>query len=121
MTFDINSISASFIFAFLKENWDELVLLGYTIARCVDSIKSLIERDFYGFLVYAAVYFPTFVFLAASLFFNISRMMFTGYVVSASLMFLLLVNLIENKNESEKKMLSNGMFTVILCGSLIFG
>lgn len=123
MTFDINSISASFIFNFLKEYWDELVLLGYTAVQCVKSVKSIFDGIPSIFLICAPVYFPTLIFLIASIFFNVSRMMFTGYIVGASIMLVLLVNVMNEikKDEELKKMASNGMFTVILCGALIFG
>lgn len=116
MTPDIASIVN-----FVKENWDELLLLIFTIVQCFYCFVNLKDRDFYIFFIYAPVYFPTLLLLVASLFFNLSWRMLSGYVIGASLVTIVTLLCYGKGGEYTKKVIANGLFTVFVCFSLLLG
>ena len=114
MTLDFASIVN-----FLKENWDELLLLVFAIVQCVLCFIWLKRREFYIFFTDAPVYFPTLLLLVASLFFNTTWNLLSGYVVGASIV-MVVSNLCYNSGgEYTKKAIVNGLFTVWVSLSLI--
>ena len=106
---------------FVKENWDELLLLIFTIIQCVWCFIWLKRRDFYIFFTDSAVYFPTLLLLVASLFFNTTWRLLSGYVVGASLVSVVSMVCYFKGGENTKKAILNGLFTVFVALSLILG
>ena len=104
---------------FLKDNWDGVLLLGFTAVQCLLCILTLFQGKIFAALMAGAVYYPAAVLLVGSMFFGESWMMLTGYVVGVSLTYS--VALWGVKDESLSKPMTNGFFTVVLCLSLIFG
>ena len=116
MPFDVASI-----INFVKENWDELILLGFVIVQCISCVVMLFQKKFTTLLEPASIYFPALVLLVASLFFNLSWNMLSGYVLGSSLMLSIgLWNPYYDVGKKGKKVMANGFFTVMICLSLIF-
>ncbi len=117
----MGSLDLSTVVNYLKENWDEVLLLGFTIVQCMIAIICLFRKYSDYFFMFGPIYFPTLVLLIAKMFFGVSWVALTGYVVGASVV--MLVSLwgsgIEDKNIG--KMIANGAFTAVLCLSLLFG
>ena len=106
---------------FLKDNWDEVLLLGFTVIQCLTCIIMLFRRDLPYFLMFAPVYYPALVLLVASLFYNTSWMLLTGYVVGSSLTMSVALWSYGGDEKNVGKAMANGFFTVMICAHLIFG
>lgn len=116
------TLDVAFMVNFAKENWDELALLVFTFVMFIISFAGLFNRNFFGFLEMISVYFPALVFLVAKLFYNTSWMLLTGYVAGSSLA--LSISFFAVKDDNDKttaKIKANGIFTAVICLSLIFG
>ena len=117
----MGSLDASTIVGYLKANWDEVLLLGFTVVQCMTAIISLFRKQLDFFFMFAPVYFPTLILLIASMFYGQSWIALTGYVVGASITMLVTLWSSSIEHKSIGKMITNGAFTAILCLSLIFG
>ena len=116
---DLVSGGAGTFVDFIRGNWDDIILLAFTLVQCFRCIIMLFKREFSSFLMFAPVYFPALVLLTAGLLYNTSWMLLTGYVVGSSLT--MSVALWGNKSEDDStgKFMANGFFTVLFCLHLI--
>ena len=73
------------ILEYCKANWDEILLLGFTVIQCILIIVSIFQKRWDTLLLYAPVYFPTLILLIAKMFYGQSWMALTSYVVGTSI------------------------------------
>ena len=120
MTPEIATMDAGSIVDFLKNNWDEVLLLLFTVIQCFTCIIMLFRRKPSYFFMFAPVYYPALALLVASLFYNTSWMLLTGYVIGSSLTMSVALWSYGGDEKNVGKAMANGFFTVMICAHLIF-
>ena len=118
---EIAFMDAGSLVEFLRGNWDDIVLLAFTLIQCFRCIIMLFRRKFGSFFMFAPVYFPALVLLAAGLLYNTSWMLLTGYVLGSSLVMSFALWSCGGEDKSVGKIMANGFFTVLFCLHLIWG
>ena len=118
---DLVSGGAGTFVDFIRGNWDDIILLAFTLVQCFRCIIRLFKRDFSFFFMFAPVYFPALVLLAAGLLYNTSWLLLTGYVVGSSLTMSVALWAYSAEDNSVGKPMANGFFTVLFCLHLILG
>lgn len=118
---DLVSGGAGGLLEFLRGNWDDIILLAFTLVQCFRCIIMLFKRDFSAFFMFAPVYYPALVLLCAGLLYNTSWMLLTGYVVGSSLTMSVGLWSYQTEDNSAGKIMANGFFTVLFCLHLILG
>lgn len=118
---DLVSGGAGTFVDFIRGNWDDIILLAFTLVQCFRCITLLFRRKFDLFFMFAPVYFPALVLLTAGLLYNTSWMLLTGYVVGSSLTMSVALWSFKSEDNSAGKIIANGFFTVLFCLHLILG
>lgn len=116
---DLVSGGAGTFVDFIRGNWDDIILLAFTLVQCFRCIIMIFKGKFSSFFMFAPVYFPALVLLTAGLLYNTSWMLLTGYVVGSSLTMSVALWSIKSEDNSTGKFMANGFFTVLFCLHLI--
>ena len=116
MTLDFVSIAD-----FVIKNRSDLSLLIFIITQCFWCFVCIKKGKIALFFMDAAVYFPALVLLVASLFFNTTWNLLSGYVVGSSLISAVSMICWNDKDKHTIKTIINILFTVWAAFSLILG